>query len=204
MAALAQGSAGHDPAPVVSPSQDEHSENPLDELLIERAKQTLVTRYGFLPHEALAVLSGLADSQQRPIEEFAESVVESGGRLDGEMSSDPEQSATDAHEVQPLATKITAELLIEAPSAEAAFLLAGSLAAYGARAVLEEGAWRVVVQRCSSSAGGVSGALTRVRVWLAECGVSTTSVTLNGETYFLDGALDSATNGKQQNGPSAG
>ena len=43
----------------------------------------------------------------------------------------------------------------------------------------------MVVQRCSSSAGGVSGALTRVRAWLAECGFSTTSVTLNGETLSL-------------------
>jgi AmiR/NasT family two-component response regulator len=81
MAALAQRSADHDRAPVVS--QDEQAHNPLDDVLIERAKQALVGRYGFLPGEAFEVLSGLAHSQQRPIEEFAESVIESGGRLDG-------------------------------------------------------------------------------------------------------------------------
>jgi hypothetical protein len=200
MAALAHGSADHDPAPVVSSSQDEHAQNPLDDVLIERAKQALVTRYGFLPGEAFDVLAGLAHSQQRAIEEFAESVVRSDGRLDGELGSDRDESVTDAlQEQQRLATPITAELLVEAPSAASAFLLAGSLADYAARAVPEDGAWRVVVQRCSSTAGGVPGALSRVRTWLAECGFPTASVTLNGETYLLDGSLDGNANGKQRN-----
>jgi hypothetical protein len=208
MAALTHGSADHDPAPVVSSPHDGHAQNPLQDVLIERAKQTLVTRYGFLPGEAFDVLAGLAHSQQRAIEEFAESVVRTDGRLDGALRSDPDDSVTDAQqEQQRVATQITAELLVEAPSAGSAFLLAGSLADYAARAVQEDGAWRVVVQRCRSTAGGVPGALSRVKTWLAECGFPTTLVTLNGETYLLDGSLDGAANGKQRNarhGTSAG
>ena len=82
---------------------------------------------------------------------------------------------------------LSPELLIEAPSAAAAFLLAGSLAGYGARAIFESGAWRVAVDRCSSFSEGVPGALSRTSQWLVACGLATTSVTLNGETYLLDG-----------------
>ena len=193
MAVVARGSADHDPALVFSPSQDEQAQAPLDEVLIERAKQVLVGRYGFLPDEAFEVLSGLAHSQQRAIDEFAESVVQSGGRLDGELNGDPDESVRDAQqEHQPVARSIVAELVIEAPSAAAAFLLAGSLADYAARADSEDGAWRIVVQRCSSSPGGVPGALTRVRTWLAECGFPTAPVTIDGETYLLHGSANGA------------
>jgi hypothetical protein len=41
-------------------------------------------------------------------------------------------------------------------------------------------------------------------MWLVECGFPTALVTLNGETYLLDGSLDGAANGKQRNGTSAG
>lgn len=191
MALAAQGSADYDSALIVSPSQDEQAQDPLDEVLIERAKQVLVGRYGFLPDEAFELLFGLAHSQQRSIDEFAESVVQSGGRLDGELSSDPNENVADAQQL-PVATRIVAELVIEAPSAAAAFLLAGSLADYAARADSEDGAWRVVVQRCSSSPGGVPGALTRVRTWLAECGFPTAPVTIDGETYLLHGSANGA------------
>jgi len=85
---------------------------------------------------------------------------------------------------------LSPELLIEAPSAVSAFLLAGSLADYGARAVVEEGTWRVAVDRCSSFSEGTPGALSRTREWLAACGLATASVSLNGETYLLDGSAD--------------
>jgi hypothetical protein len=191
MATYAQGSAVH-PAPVVSEARDEEAQSPPDEVLIERAKQTLVGRYGFLPGEAFEVLSGLARSQGRPIEEFAESVVKSGGRLDGELSSAPRWSATDAQQEQrqPVAASLAAEFVIAAPSAAAAFVLAGSLADYGARAVVEDGAWVVVVQRCSAFREGLSGALSRVRTCLTEFGFPAASVTLNGATYLLDGSAD--------------
>jgi hypothetical protein len=160
---------------------------------MERAKQAFADRYGLLPDEAFELLSGLARSQHCAIEEFAESVVQSAGRLDGEPSS-AKASATDARQQQreSVAASVVAELVVEAPSAATAFLLAGSLADYGARAVFEQGIWRVVVHRCRSSAGGVPGALTRVRTWLAECGFPTASVTLNGETYLLDGSANGA------------
>src|SRR4029453_17695366 len=103
----------HQPGPVFLSSQDEHAQNPLDDVLIERAKQALVTRYGFLPGEAFAVLAGLAHSQQRTLEEFAESVVRTNGRLDGELGSDPDESVTDAQQGQRVATtRIAAELLV--------------------------------------------------------------------------------------------
>jgi hypothetical protein len=49
----------------------------------------------------------------------------------------PNESVTDAQQ-QVVATSIVAELLIEAPSAATAFVLAGSLADYAARAVFED------------------------------------------------------------------
>jgi hypothetical protein len=48
----------------------------------------------------------------------------------------------------------------------------------------------VVVDRCSPSSEGVARALSRTREWLAACGLATASVTLNGETYLLDGSAD--------------
>jgi hypothetical protein len=187
MATLARGGAAHDLATVVSPSQDEQAQSPPEDGLIERARQALVGRYGLLPNEAFELLSALARSQQRSIEEFAESVVRTGGRLDGEPSSSSQESVIKAPPLS-IARGAVAELVIEAPSAAAAFLLAGSLADYGARAVLDDGIWRVVVQRCSSSVGGVPGALSRVRMWMAECAFPRASVTLDGETYLLEGS----------------
>jgi ANTAR domain-containing protein len=49
---------------------------------VEQAKLELSARYGLLLDEAFELLSGLARSQRRSVEEFAESVVRSGGRLD--------------------------------------------------------------------------------------------------------------------------
>jgi hypothetical protein len=187
MATLARGGAAHDLATVVSPSQDEQAQSPPEDGLIERARQALVGRYGLLPNEAFELLSALARSQQRSIEEFAESVVRTGGRLDGEPSSTSQESVIKAPPLS-IARGAVAELVIEAPSAAAAFLLAGSLADYGARAVFDDGIWRVVVQRCSSSVGGVPGALSRVRMGLAECAFPRASVTLDGETYLLEGS----------------
>lgn len=84
----------------------------------------------------------------------------------------------------------SSELVVEAPSAVAAFVLAGSLADYGARATVEGGVWRVVVDRCSSFSEGTPGALSRTKGWLAAYGFATTSVTVLGKTYLLDGSTD--------------
>jgi hypothetical protein len=92
------------------------------------------------------------------------------------------------------AASLSPELIVEMPSAVSAFVLAGSLAEYGARAVVEEGAWRVVVNRCSSFSEGTPGALSRTRQSLAACGLATATVTLNGETYLLDGSTDGVSN----------
>jgi hypothetical protein len=159
---------------------------------VEQAKLELSARYGLLVDEAFEMLRGLARSQRCSVEEFAESVVRSGGRLDGELRRD---SGGKLARVQNGAgtASLSPELLIEAPTAAAAFVLAGSLAEYGARAVVEEGAWRVVVDRCSSvsnGVSGVSGALSRARQSLAACGLATTTMTLNGETHLLDCSTD--------------
>ena len=66
----------------------------------------------------------------------------------------------------------------------------GSLADYSARAIQEDDAWLVVVQRCSAFHEGVPAALSRARVCLAALGSATASVTLNGETYLLDGSAN--------------
>ena len=145
----------------------------------------LSARYGLLLDEAFEMLCALALSQRCSVDEFADSVVRSGGRLDGDLRGG---SASSFGSVQNGSGTVSpsAELLIEAPSAASAFLLAGELAEYGARAAAERGAWRVVVDRCSSFPEGAPGALSRTRGWLAECGLATANVTLNGETYLLD------------------
>jgi ANTAR domain len=155
--------------------------------VVARAKLVLSARYGLLLDEAFEMLCALALSQRCSVEEFGESVVRSGGRLDG----DPRPgSASSLGGMQNGSATVSpsAELLIEAPSAASAFLLAGELAEYGARAIAEGGVWRVVVDRCSSCSEGAPGALSRTRGWLAECGLATASVTLNGDTYLLDGS----------------
>jgi hypothetical protein len=156
---------------------------------VEQAKLELSARYGLLLDEAFEMLRGLARSQRCSVEEFAASVVRSGGRLDGDLRGD---SGGRLARVQNGAgtASLSPELLIEAPTAAAAFVLAGSLAEYGARAVVEEGAWRVVVDRCSSGSKGVSGALSRARQSLAACGLATATMTLNGETHLLDCSTD--------------
>ena len=88
------------------------------------------------------------------------------------------------------AASLAAELLIEMPSAAAASGLAGSLADYGARVVVEEGAWLVVVESCDSSFARAPGALSRTKRWMAERSLPSASVRLYGKTYLLDGATD--------------
>jgi len=155
--------------------------------VVEQAKLELSARYGFLPDEAFEVLRALARSQRRDMEEFAATVVKSGGRLDGDLRG---SAAALINGRNGSAAGFSSEPQIEAPSAAAAFLLAGSLADYGARAVVDGGAYQVVVDRCSSFSEGAPGALSRTRRWMAECGLATASVKLDGETYLLDGSTN--------------
>jgi hypothetical protein len=188
MATVARRSAGDSPAPLVSQSGERGHQAGSSEVA-EQATLVLSARYGVLPDEAFGMLCGLARSQRRGVEEFAASIVGSGGRLDGDLDLDSAERLAGLQNGS--GTKnLSPELLIEAPSAVSAFLLAGSLADYGARAVVEEGTWKVVVDRCSSFAEGTPGALSRTSQWLAACGLATISVTLNGEAYLLDGAAD--------------
>jgi hypothetical protein len=55
---------------------------------VEHAKHELSARYGLLLDDAFEMLRGLARSQRRSVEEFADSVVRSGGRLDGDLRGD--------------------------------------------------------------------------------------------------------------------
>jgi hypothetical protein len=189
MATVEQGSAGDGLAPLVSEAGDKQGDQARSSEVVEQAKVELSVRYGFRPEEAFAVLSALARSQRCTVEEFADSVVTSGGRLDGDVRGDPDTALTGIRDGS-VPLSVSAELVIEAHSAASAFVLAGSLAEYGARAIVEGQAWWVVVDRCSSFSEGISGALSRTRSWLSECGLATTSVTHNGETYLLDGSLD--------------
>jgi hypothetical protein len=142
--------------------------------VVEQAKLELNARYGFLLDEAFEVLCGLARSQRCSVEEFACAVVESGGRLDGDRGSDSR------------AGNLVPELVVEVPSAVSAFVLAGSLADFGARAVLEEDTWQVVVDRCSSFSAGTLGVLSRTKSWMAEWGLASASVRLDGKAYLLE------------------
>jgi hypothetical protein len=146
-------------------------------------------RYGLLPDEAFEVVRGLARSQRRSVEEFADSVVKGGGRLDGELDAGPSDGLVGSQNGTKAASR-SPELLIETPSAASAIVLAGSLSEYGARAVVEQGVWRVVVDRCNSFSEGAPGALSRTRQWLEACGLATARVTLDGETYLLDGSAN--------------
>ena len=64
--------------------------------------------------------------------------------LDVELS-DPDGRVTDARVEEPLATRVGCELLVEAPSAAAAFLLAGSLGRLRRQGSL--GGWRLASGR---------------------------------------------------------
>jgi hypothetical protein len=201
MAAVVQGSAGYRPPSLVSRSGDEQAQLArLDEVL-EQAKLELSDRYGFRLDEAFEVLCALAKSQGCSIEEFADSVVRSDGRLDGVLEDSSASVLASAN--GSAAASIASEVSIEAPSAAAAFVLAGSLAEYGARAMLEHGVWRVAVDRCPSCSEGAPGVLSRTRRWMAECGVGRASVTLNGETHLLDSTADGSTTGTNGARPTA-
>jgi hypothetical protein len=186
MAAVEQDSVGVGPAPLVSPSGHEQGLQAGSSEVVEQAKHELSARYGFQLDEAFEMLCALARSQRCSVEDFADSVVRSGGRLDGDIRGETPSPLVSIRG----GSSLLPELLIEAPSAASAFVLAGSLANYRARATVEGGVWRVVVDRCSSFSDGVPGALSRASQWLAECGLATTRVTLNGETYLLDGSTD--------------
>jgi hypothetical protein len=189
MAVVAQGSAGDGPAGLVSQSGEEQGHPARLNEVVEQAKLELSARYGFMLGEAFEVLRGLAESQRCSVEELADSVVTSGGRLDGDLRGGSGGNLTSFQD-ESGTPSLSSELLIEAPSATSAFVLAGSLAEYGARAVVDGGIWRVVVDRCSSFSEGLTGALSRTQTWLAESDVATVSVTLNGQTYLLDGSAD--------------
>jgi hypothetical protein len=189
MATVAGGSAGVGPAPLVSRPDEGHDDPGRSTEIVEQAKLQLSARYGLLPDEAFEVVCGLARSQRCSIEEFAESVVRSGGRLDGDLRAVPRGSLV-AGRNGTKAASLSPELLIETPSAASAIVLAGLLSDYAARAVVEQGVWRVVVDRCSSCSEQAPGALSRTRQWLATCGLSTARVTLNGETYLLEGSAN--------------
>ena len=191
MTAVTQGTPGEGSAQTVFQSGVEEEHSPRVDEVLEQAKLELSDRYGFSLEEAFEVLSGLAKSQRCSVEELADSVVRTGGRLDGDLRGDSGDSVVSIHKGRGKLS-LSSELLIEAPSAASAFVLAGSLAEYGARALLEGTVWRVVVDRCGSFSEGVPGALSRTRRWLRDSGLATTSVTLNGETYRLDGSAEAA------------
>ena len=205
MATLPRGGAAHDPAPVVSPipgraSTESARERP------DRAGKASIGR-------PLRLASGRgvrAAVRVVPCSTACDRGVRRSCRRERRATRrKAEQQPEREHRrcaaaTQSVVTSNVAELVIDAPSAASAFVLAGSLADYGARAVVEDGVWRVVVQRCSASGAGLPGALSHVRRWLADCGFPTTSVTLDGETYLLDGSLDGSANGKRRNGTSAG
>src|SRR5688572_20018892 len=119
MAVVAPKSVGQGPAPLVSQSGEEQGHETGSSEVVEQAKLVLSARYGFLPAEAFELLDGLAGSQRCRIEEFAASVVRSGGCLDGDLRGDSGgrlMSTQNGSE----AASLAAELLIEMPSAAAA------------------------------------------------------------------------------------
>jgi hypothetical protein len=189
MAVVAPKSLGQGPAPLASQSGDEQGHGAGSSEVVEQATLVLSARYGFLPEEAFELLGGLALSQRCPVEEFAARVVESGGRLDGDLRGDSGRSLVSIENGSE-AANLAADLLIEVPSAPAAAGLAGSLADYGARAVVEEGAWLVVVDSCDASFGRAPGALSRTKRWMAERSLPAASVRLYGKSYLLDGSTD--------------
>jgi hypothetical protein len=189
MATVARGSAADGPAPLDSQPGDERGHQGRSSEIVEEATFVMSSRYGLLLDEAFGMLCALARSQRSSVEEFAASVVKRSGRLDGIVLGDSGEGVGRGQNGSG-SPRLLPELLIEAPSAVSAFLLAGSLADYGARAVVEEGIWRVIVDRCSSFSEGTPGALSRTSKWLAACGLATARVTLNGRTYLLDGSAN--------------
>jgi len=189
MAAVEQQSVGDGPAPLVSQAGDEQGHQARPSEVVEQAKLELSARYGFQLDEAFEMLSALARSQRCSLENYAYSSVKSRGRLDGDSQGDSGASLV-SNQNGSETTSASSDFVIEAPSAAAAFVLAGSLAHYGARPVIEGGAWRVVVDRCNSFSEGTAGALSRTKQCLAACDVATASVTLHGETYLLDASTD--------------
>jgi len=191
MATVARGSAGDSSAPLVSQSGGEQGQQAGSSEIVEQAKLVMSARYGLLLEEAFEMLCGLARSQRCSVEEFADSVVRSGGRLDGDLRGGSGGGLVSGENGSGTTSR-SSELLIEAPSAGTAFVLAESLADYGAEAVVEGGVWRVAVDRCSSFSEGVPGALSRARESLAACGLTAANMTLNGESYLLDCSTDGA------------
>jgi AmiR/NasT family two-component response regulator len=56
--------------------------------VVEQARAALSARFGVTTEEAFHLLQGLADSQRRPLHEFAADVLRNGGRLDGDLIGD--------------------------------------------------------------------------------------------------------------------
>ena len=76
-------------------------------------------------------------------------------------------------------------LRIEAPSAAAAFVLAGSLGKSAARATLEEDRWVVLVSLGSGGPSAITEALSATREWLLECNVAATTLSYDGQTHVM-------------------
>ena len=136
MATVIRGSAGNSPAPLVPRSGDEKGLQAHSSKVVDQAKLELSARYGLPPDEALEMLCASARSQRCSVEEFADTVVRSGGRLDGDPRGDSSGRTVSSQNGSENET-LPPELLIDAPSAASAFLLVGSLADYGAHAVVE-------------------------------------------------------------------
>jgi ANTAR domain len=189
MAVVERHSAGQGPVQLLSRSEEEQGQQAGSSEVVEQAKLVLSARYGFLPGEAFELLDGLARSQRCCVEEFAASVVRSGGCLDGDLRDDSGGSLISSPNGSGAASH-AADLLIEVPPAQAASGLADSLADYGARSVIEEGTWLVVVDSCDACFARAPGALSRTKRWMAERSLPSASVRLYGKSYLLDGSTD--------------
>jgi hypothetical protein len=83
---------------------------------------------------------------------------------------------------------MSGSLRIKAPSAAAAFVLVDLLDGYGATATPEAGGeWVIHVGLLGNRQNAVPASLGFVRQWLEMCGLPSTSVTLDSETYLLRG-----------------
>lgn len=85
---------------------------------------------------------------------------------------------------EPQSTERT-QLSIDAPSAAAAFVLAGSLGRLRARAVYRGDAWVVLVSPLRGGPSAIAQALSATRDWLLECNVPATSVSYDGRTHLM-------------------
>lgn len=80
-------------------------------------------------------------------------------------------------------------LRIAAPSAAAAFLLVDKLAPFGARAESSTaGKWDIIVPLRGARREAVPTAIAATRDWLDECGLESTSMTIDGHTHLLRGS----------------